>query len=156
MEAQIPRLYGAEAVDIPGSRIVLSQLGKTPWAIVTSGSRPLVTGWIDVMKLDHPPVLVTAEDVVHGKPDPACYALAREKLGLAPDTRVLVIEDAPAGVKAGKGAGCDVLALATSHAAKEMNIKEADWVVKDLRSFKIVGWNEEMKTVQVEILNALV
>ena len=39
----------------------------------------MVTGWLDVMKLAHPKAMVTAEDVEHGKPDPACYLLGRAK-----------------------------------------------------------------------------
>jgi glycerol-1-phosphatase len=108
------------------------------------------------MKLANPPVLVSAEDVLRGKPDPACYALAREKLGLKPDARVLVVEDAPAGIRAGKGAGCEVLGLVTSHKLEEVNIKEASWIVKDLTSVKILGWNDTKKVVQVEISNSLV
>ena len=44
------------------------EVAKAPWAIVTSGTRPLVTGWLDVMKLAHPRNLVVAEDVEEGKP----------------------------------------------------------------------------------------
>jgi glycerol 3-phosphatase-1 len=156
IEGLIPQRFGSEAVEIPGSRTVLSQLGPTPWAIVTSGTQPLVSGWLDIMKLTRPAVLVTAEDVLNGKPDPACYALAREKLGLDSNARVLVVEDAPAGIKAGKGAGCEVLGLVTSHNVNEVNIGEANWIIKDLRSLKILGWDDEKKVVRVEISHALV
>ena len=44
------------------------EAAKAPWAIVTSGTRPLVTGWLDIMKLAHPRNLVVAEDVKEGKP----------------------------------------------------------------------------------------
>lgn len=68
-EGQIPIKYGADAVEIPGSRAFLEELEKQsiPWAIVTSGTRPLVTGWLGVMKLAHPKNLVTAEDVENGQ-----------------------------------------------------------------------------------------
>ena len=156
IEGLIPHRYGSEAVEIPGSSTILSQLGQTPWAIVTSGTQPLVSGWLEIMKLARPDVLVTAEDVLNGKPDPACYALAREKLGLDSKARVPVVEDAPAGIKAGKGAGCEVIGLVTSHKVEEVNISEASWIIKDLRSLKILGWDDEKKVVKVEIANALV
>jgi glycerol 3-phosphatase-1 len=156
VESQLPIRYADSAVEIPGSRAALSQLSAVPWAIVTSGTKPLVNGWLDVMKLARPPVLVSAEDVPHGKPDPACYALARQKLNLAEDARVLVVEDAPAGIRAGAGAGCEVLGLVTSHGVGEVNIQETRWVVEDLRSLKIVAWDEQRKVVRVEISNALV
>lgn len=70
VEGLIPREFGADAVEIPGSRDLLDQLDqqRVPWAIVTSGTRPLVTGWLDVLNLSHPKNLVTAEDVQNGKP----------------------------------------------------------------------------------------
>ena len=65
MEAAIPRKYGADAVEIPGSRALLDDLEKVnaKWAIVTSGTRLLVGGWLDIMKLAHPKNLIAAEDV---------------------------------------------------------------------------------------------
>lgn len=70
VESQIPKEFGADAVEIPGARALLDELNQrsVPWAIVTSGSRPLVSGWLDVLNLAHPKNLVTAEDVKHGKP----------------------------------------------------------------------------------------
>lgn len=43
-EGLLPLKYGDEAVEIPGSRKLLTSLGNTPWAIVTSGSEPLIEG----------------------------------------------------------------------------------------------------------------
>lgn len=113
------------------------------------------SGWLKVMSLTHPPVLVSAESVTNGKPDPEGYKLAREKLGISPDAKVLVVEDAPAGIRAGLGAGCEVLALVTSHSEEEVEFAGPDWVVKDLLSLKVLGWSEEEKVVKVEISNAL-
>ncbi len=73
--------------------------------------------------------LITAEDVVHKKPAPDIYLKAAEKLGLPPG-RCLVVEDAPAGITAGKKAGARVLALTTSFPAERL--KEADWITTDL------------------------
>lgn len=70
MEARIPREFGRDAVEIPGARDLLASLdaANAPWAIVTSGTRPLIDGWLDVMQLARPQRLVTAEDVQAGKP----------------------------------------------------------------------------------------
>jgi hypothetical protein len=56
VESLIPKEFGQDAVELPGSRIMLEKLEEqaVPWCIVTSGTRPLVTGWLDVMKLAHP------------------------------------------------------------------------------------------------------
>src|SRR5271170_8069368 len=116
MEGLIPFQYGSSAVEIPGARALISSIPvSVPWAIVTSGTRPLVTGWLSILKLPSPEHLVVAEDVENGKPDPTCYLMGLEKLkmeGCAGE--VLVLEDSPAGIRAGKKAGCKVLALVTS------------------------------------------
>jgi sugar-phosphatase len=74
-------------------------------------------------------VLVTAEDVTRGKPDPQGYLRAAASLGK--DIRhCLVVEDAPAGVEAGLASGAHVLAVGTSHDASVLG--RADVVVRDL------------------------
>ncbi|KAH8884568.1 HAD-like protein [Thozetella sp. PMI_491] len=140
MEGRLPKLYGSDAVEIPGARALLDTLiaAQAPWAIVTSGTVPLVSGWLDALKLPRPEHLVTAESVKIGKPDPACYVLGRERLGLGPEHQVLVLEDSPAGIKAGKAAGCKVLGLVTSHTADQVIGAEPDWVVKDLASVRLI------------------
>jgi glycerol 3-phosphatase-1 len=155
MEGLLPKNYGDDAVEIPGARNLLDQIGKAeaPWAIVTSGTTPLVTGWLGVLKLPVPGHLVVAEDVENGKPDPTCYLMGKEKLKLDERAEVLVLEDSPAGIKAGKVAGCKVLAVVTSHTVEQVMAAEPDWIVKDLRSVRLVGNSE--KGVELEILDAL-
>jgi glycerol 3-phosphatase-1 len=128
-----------------------------PWAIVTSGSRPLVTGWLDVMKLAHPKNLVTAEDVENGKPDPACYLLGRKKLALAnEEPSMVVFEDAPAGVRSGKAAGFPVIALHTSHTLDQLKEAGADIIVRDMRSVSLKAWDKATGKAQLEVRDALV
>jgi mannitol-1-/sugar-/sorbitol-6-phosphatase len=74
-------------------------------------------------------VRVFAEDVVRGKPDPECYLRAAELLAVLPD-ELIVVEDAPAGVAAGRAAGCRVLAVATTHPGAAL--AEADEIHGDL------------------------
>lgn len=157
MEGKIPKTYGEEAVEIPGSRMLLDDLEKAgaPWAIVTSGTKPLVTGWLDVMKLARPKNLVTAEDVQRGKPDPACYLLGQSKLGLARGTSTLVLEDAPAGVRAGKAAGFSVVALATTHSIERLREAGADWIVRDMKSVAMKQYDNKTGEVKIEISGAL-
>ncbi|KAF5558215.1 glycerol 3-phosphatase 1 [Fusarium mexicanum] len=158
MEGRLPKYHGHEAVEIPGARSMLEALiaRSSPWAIVTSGTVPLVTGWLRARDLPTPPsdYLVTAESVENGKPDPACYRLGRERLGLqAEDAQVLVLEDSPAGIRAGKAAGCKVLGLVTSHTVEQVIAAEPDWVVRDLSSVKVL--RSEGGKVTIEISNAL-
>ena len=53
---------------------------------------------------------------------------------MQPTSRVLVVEDSPAGIRAGKAAGCQVLGLATTHSIERVREAGADWIVKDLQS----------------------
>lgn len=168
MESIIPAKYGSDAREIPGARSLLDSLNDAgvPWAIVTSGSRALVTGWINSLDLPRPPHLnghdglVTAEDVQDGKPDPACYALGCDRLfpGAAErgdEIPVLVLEDAPAGIFAGHSAGCRVVGLATSHAVTQLKPTPAEWIVKDLESVKVLDYDEERKRARIEISGRL-
>ena len=160
MEAAIPKKYGADAVEIPGSRAVLDDLekGGAKWAIVTSGTRGLISGWLDIMQLAHPENLIAAEDVKNGKPDPEGYLLGYRKLGLADEgaRSAVVFEDAPAGVRAGKAAGFKVVALATTHSVKQIREAGADWIVKDMRSVSVKSIDRKTGRTTLEISNALV
>jgi mannitol-1-/sugar-/sorbitol-6-phosphatase len=76
-----------------------------------------------------PEVLVTGDDVEKGKPDPEPYLRAAATLGV-PAAQCVVVEDAPAGVLAGKRAGMTVLAVATTHPAAALS--HADLVFRGM------------------------
>lgn len=162
-EGRVPRDYGDDAVEIPGARALLDALQRcgdeerARWAIVTSGTRPLVEGWLLRMGLAHPRVLVMAEEVEKGKPDPECYLLGARRLGLdgVEGSGVLVLEDAPAGVRAGKAAGFKVVGLATTHKVQQLREAGADWIVRDLESVRFIGLDDGEGRVQIEIRDAL-
>lgn len=156
MEGRIPKEFGSDAVEIPGARQLLERLDdlNAPWAVVTSGTRALVTGWLDVLKLAEPKTMVVAEDVEHGKPDPACYLLGRSRLGLQESSNLVVIEDAPSGIKAGKAAGFTVIGLATTHTLDQVQGAGADWILQDLRSVSIKSFQNGR--AELEIRNSLV
>lgn len=124
---------------------------------MTSGTLALATGWLDVMKLSRPTNMVTAEDVSAGKPDPECYLLGKDRLDLTAQTKVLVVEDSPAGVRAGSQAGCQVIGLATTHDIPQLKAAGADWIVQDLCSLRCVGMEGEGENgnVKMEIWNSL-
>jgi len=77
---------------------------------------------------------VTGDDVKRGKPDPQVFLIAAERMRVPP-ARCVVVEDAPSGVGAGKGAGCRVLAVLGTHPAEELS--EADWVVGSLEGLAV-------------------
>lgn len=155
-EGLIPKEFGENAVEIPGARKLLASLEDVdaPWAVCTSATRALLDGWIDILKLAHPRCIVVAEDVEKGKPHPDAYLLGRRRLGLAENSHMIVFEDAPSGVRAGKAAGFDVVGLTTTHTVEQVRAAGADWIVEDLSSVTLKSFQDGM--VQIEITNALV
>ena len=87
--------------------------------------------------------------------DPECYLLGKERTGAETGGKFLVIEDSPAGVRAGKAAGCAVLGLATTHSIERVKDAGADWVVKDLQSARLLSYGGETGQVSIQISNAL-
>jgi glycerol 3-phosphatase-1 len=159
VEGRIPKEFGDDALEIPGARDLLDKLEEhsIPWCIVTSGTRPLVTGWLDVLKLAHPKNLVVAEDVENGKPDPTCYQLGKARLALShQEPSIVVFEDAPAGIRSGKAAGFIVVALYTSHTLDQIREAGADFIVRDMRSVVLKAWDKTTGQAKIEILAALV
>ncbi|MEJ6549615.1 HAD-IA family hydrolase [Corynebacterium sp. USCH3] len=123
--AEAGRLEEKEAGDVdgvvalPGAAELLTSLPADMWAAVTSGSQALMRARLGAAGLPVPGNLIAAEDVTDGKPDPQGYRMAAEALGVDP-ADCLVIEDAPAGLGAGRAAGGRVLAVATSHPRDEL------------------------------------
>lgn len=126
-------------VVMPGAVDALAALagGAPRSAIVTSSTRPLALVRIAAAGLPAPDVVVTASDVTRGKPDPQPFLLAAQHLGVDP-ARCLVVEDAPAGLEAGRAAGCATLALATTHTRAELAASRPDAVVDDLGAVRVV------------------
>ena len=112
-------LWAALDAARPGARV----------AVVTSGTAALARARLGIAGLAVPEVLVSAEDVGAGKPDPQGYVQAANRLAVSP-SECLVVEDSAAGVQAGRAAGTRVLGLLTTHAAADL--AGADYVAEDL------------------------
>ncbi|HEY2258958.1 MAG TPA: HAD-IA family hydrolase [Solirubrobacteraceae bacterium] len=116
-------------IALPGAFALLS--GTRPLAIVTSASTALARGRLAAAELPIPEVLVSSDGLEQGKPDPSCFLIAAERLGVEPQ-RCVVLEDAPAGILAGLRAGAVVIAVRTTHEDDELG--EATAIVDDLAS----------------------
>ena len=123
-------------VPLPGALELLRALPENAWTIVTSCTRRLALVRIAAAGLPLPKLLVTSTDVTRGKPDPEPYLRGAEFLGLAARDCV-VVEDAPAGIRAGKAAGSRVLALRTTSPDAELTVAGADWIVDDLSAVSV-------------------
>ena len=118
---------------IPGALELLGALKPGSWAIVTSGSRAVATLRLRTAGLPIPDVMVTGDEVRFGKPHPEPYLKGAERTGVAPRD-CIVVEDAPAGVLAGKAAGMRVVAVTTTHSREVL--LAADRIVTSLADVK--------------------
>lgn len=108
-----------------------------PRAVATSASRHDVETLLARARLlDRFAVVVAAEDVRWGKPDPEVYVLAARRLGVAPE-RCLVFEDALVGVQAARGAGMRTIGVCTAHTESELRAAGAERAVED---FEGLSW----------------
>lgn len=101
-------------VEIPGAAVFLKSLPPTKWAVVTSAPKDLALRRMKAAGIPVPAVLVTADDVAAGKPNPDCYLLAARKLEVDVSS-CLIFEDAPVGITAGEAAGATVLVVTATH-----------------------------------------
>jgi mannitol-1-/sugar-/sorbitol-6-phosphatase len=115
---------------VPGAHECVSVASRGRWAVVTSGGRRIAVGRLVAVGLPVPEVLVTADDVTCGKPDPEPYQRAARDLGVPP-AECIAIEDSPAGVTAAKRSGMTVLAVTTTHSAAA--VEHADLVCPTLQ-----------------------
>jgi mannitol-1-/sugar-/sorbitol-6-phosphatase len=93
-----------------GAAALLASLPASSWSLVTSAGRDLARRRMQAAGFALPAFGVYGEDVAIGKPDPACYMLGAERLGV-PVAACGVLEDAPAGILAGVAAGARVLSV---------------------------------------------
>jgi sugar-phosphatase len=126
----------AGIVAIDAAAAIMQSLEEGPWAVVTSCGGRLARARLRAAQVPLPPLLITGDDVGSGKPDPAPYLLAASRLGPPPEACV-VVEDAPAGVEAGKRAGMRVVAIAATYAAQDLSAAGADIVVGQLTELEI-------------------
>jgi sugar-phosphatase len=122
-------------IPIDGAMRVYNALSNDRRAVVTSGGRELATTRLGAMSYQLPRVLVVAEDVTRGKPAPDAYLLAASRLGIDP-AEAVVIEDAPAGIAAGKAASAVVIAVATTFETSALGA--ADVLARSLVDVRVV------------------
>ncbi|EGV63096.1 DL-glycerol-3-phosphatase [Yamadazyma tenuis] len=161
-EGAIPDSFGQYAKPIPGAVELVKSFddfskqqtadGKQRWAIVTSGTLPLATKWLKLMSITQPDCFITAEKVTKGKPHPQGYQNARNTLGFEDAAaKVVVFEDAPAGITAGKGAGAMIVGICSTYDPEKVRKSGADIVVDDLSSFKIDSYNPATNEFKVVV-----
>jgi mannitol-1-/sugar-/sorbitol-6-phosphatase len=135
VEAEAAAIENHEAHDqrgvtvMPGAADLLKRIPEGRWGVVTSGSRLLATNRLRYCGLPVPDVLVTSDDVTHGKPNPEPYLKGAMRLGLIP-AECLVIEDAPAGIQSARAGGMKVIGMASTYLPDAL--EQADAIVRRL------------------------
>jgi mannitol-1-/sugar-/sorbitol-6-phosphatase len=114
---------------LPGVRELLAHLPPDRLAIVTSATRPLAVARLGYAGIPVPRHMVTADDVIHGKPSPEPFLKGAALLGFTP-AECLVFEDSPAGISSARSAGMKVIALQTTYPAEQL--QDADAIIGNL------------------------
>ena len=133
------RLASGGPTLVPGVAAFVTELAalSVPRAVATSASRRDVEGLLTHARLrDRFEVVVAAEDVQRGKPDPEVYLLAARRLGVAAE-HCLVFEDALVGVQAARRAGMRAIGVSTAHTESELRAAGAEHAVEN---FERVSW----------------
>jgi len=129
---------------LDGVKDLLDSLPSERWTIVTSATRRLLLGRLKAAGLPYPDELITADDVVNGKPHPEPYIKGAKMLGFA-SAECVVVEDAPSGVGSGKAAGSRVLGVLGTHSAEDLYAAGAEWVVASLAGVKATADTDGLK-----------
>jgi len=111
-EAELEDVDGV--AEVAGASGFLKSLPAHRWAIVTSAPRALALRRMAAAGIPEPDVMITAEDVAVGKPDPMGYRLAAKRLGVEP-AECLIFEDATVGILAAEAAGADLMIVTATH-----------------------------------------
>ena len=121
---------------MPGAAELVAEVEAAglPYALVTSSQRRFVDAVLSRIGLRFP-VVVSANDVTRGKPDPEPYLLAARRLGADPG-RCVVLEDSITGVTAAEAAGCLVVAVPT---LRTIEPRPGRLVVRSLSDISL-GW----------------
>jgi sugar-phosphatase len=124
LEAEVKDVDGV--VPVEGINAFVDRLEPGSWAIVTSAPRALAEVRLRAVGLPVPAVMITAEDVQRGKPDPQGFLLGAQRLGVIIG-ECLVFEDSPAGVAAARAAGADVAIVGGLVPAREGTFALSDY-----------------------------
>ena len=119
---------------MPGSVDLVRSIPEGRWGVVTSGSRLLAANRLRHCGLPVPEVLITSDDVTHGKPHPEPYLKGAGRLGFSP-ADCLVIEDAPAGIQSARAAGTTVIGITSTYGVNAL--EQANAVIRKLGQIQV-------------------
>jgi sugar-phosphatase len=119
---------------LPGVLDLLAALPQNRWTVVTSATERLARVRMGEAGVPAPERLITADFVTRGKPHPEPFLAGAALLGFAPHECV-VFEDSSSGARAGRAAGCTVVATTFSHPIESLDA--AHYLVRDLTGITV-------------------
>ncbi|MFU8772106.1 MAG: HAD-IA family hydrolase [Anaerolineales bacterium] len=119
---------------ISGAAFLLKSLPPESWSVFTSVRRETALAKLRAANLPEPRILISGDQVQHGKPAPHGYLLAAEQIGVDP-RECLVVEDTPVGIEAAAAGGIPVIALATTHSPEKLI--GAQVILSDLNAIQV-------------------
>lgn len=119
---------------LPGVLELLAALPTDRWTVVTSATERLARVRLAGGGIEAPQQIITADHVTDGKPHPMPYLRGAALLDV-PAAACVVFEDSGSGVRAGRAAGCTVIATTFSHPLEEL--KPAHYLVPDLTGITV-------------------
>lgn len=133
----------AGVIPLPGAAELVASLPENRWTIVTSCTRRLAEVRLIAAGLPVPKKMITSNDITNGKPHPEPYLKGASVLGVLP-TECVVVEDAPAGIRAGKAAGSRVIAFTTTVGEPAVREAGADWVLKNSAGIRLASVSQDL------------
>lgn len=132
---------------LPGALTLIQGLPGDRWAIVTSATEAVARARIEHSGLPLPSLLITADAVTRGKPDPEPYQKGARWASVA--LPAVAFEDTVAGLRSARAAGCRTVGVVGTHAFEELQ-PHADAVVGSLAHVSV--YCDEEHILQVQIL----
>ena len=127
-----------DIIPVPGALTFLEEAKKAgiPIGLVTSSDECKIEYAFNRLPIrQYFDTIVSADRIIHGKPDPMCYILAAQDLGVSPEN-CYVFEDSFNGIKSGNAAGMKVIGLSTTN-SDESIAKDCIKVIPDFCNFPV-------------------
>jgi sugar-phosphatase len=140
----------AGVVPLPGALDLVASLPADRWTLVTSCTRALAEVRIKAAGLPLPRLLVTSNDITNGKPHPEPYLKGAALLGFSA-AECIVLEDAPAGIRAGKSAGSRVIAFTSTSSVPALREAGADWILNNCAGIRAVASGPNLTLTLLEL-----
>ncbi|ERN42888.1 haloacid dehalogenase superfamily [Rubidibacter lacunae KORDI 51-2] len=140
-EAQF-RASGSDLQRLPGLTEMLAWVhyNNLKSAVVTNAPRANAEFMLATLDLaDTFSILVLAEDAPAGKPDPAPYLIAMDKLGVTAEMTI-AFEDSPSGIRAAVAAGIYTVGVASTHDPSRLHSAGASRTIRDFTDKELWEW----------------